>query len=108
MKNVITKNEMMQSIQNLIYAVTKTSAIDIRKYRVFVDENGTEFEDKEMQKEYKKHLKNFEESKDWLLASDIGVKIFENLMNESICEAKEEIRKMSAQVSRINFNDYAA
>ena len=108
MKNVITKNEM-QSIQNLIYAVTRACAIDIRKYRVFVDKHGTEFKNnKKLQKEFDNKRENFEESKEWLLSSDIGVAIFEKLMNESICEAKERIRKMSTQEDGFNSNDYAA
>ena len=107
MKNVITKNEM-QSIQNLIYAVTKASAIDIRNYRIFVDKYGTEFKDKKMQKEFEKHLENFEESKEWLLSSDIGVAIFEKLMNESIQEAEKNLRNMYTSEARNSINDYAA
>lgn len=106
MKNVITKNEM-QSIQNLIYAVTRACAIDIRNYRIFVDKHGTEFKDKKMQKELKKRLENFEESKDWLLASDIGVAIFEKLMNESIQEAEKNLRNMYTQETRAYIEDVA-
>lgn len=106
MKNVITKNEM-QSIQNLIYAITKSCAIDIRKYRIFVDKHGTEFMDKKMQKEFEKCLENFEESKEWLLASDIGVAIFDKLMNESIQEAKKNLHNMYISKSEEYIEDVA-
>ena len=106
MKNIITKNEM-QSIQNLVYAVTRACAIDIRNYRIFVDKHGTEFKNKKMQKEFEKRLKNFDESKEWLLSSDIGVAIFEKLMNESIQEAKKNLHNMFTPEAKAYIEDVA-
>ena len=66
-----------------------------------------EFMDKKMQKEFEKYLENFEESKDWLLASDIGVAIFDKLMNESIQEAKKNLHNMYISKSEEYIEDVA-